>query len=250
VNDEFYVGYAAAMPPRLARGTRRAVAAAIAVALGLAFALAAATPRSAVATFEFGRERTIDGVLMEWPYPAVLLGLDDRHTRTASPADVVWLTGAGKRGALPLVLGLDGRRVRVRGSWIERDGHAMLQVEAGGVAAITGTLDLGPLRTLDEVRLAGEIVDGKCHLGVMKPGEGPVHRDCAVRCLLGGVVPFLHSRDGALPRVPLVGRGGRPFDGDLSALVGRPVVTRGTLVERAGVAFLVTDARRIDTHVR
>jgi hypothetical protein len=27
--------------------------------------------------------------------------------------------------------------------------------------------------------LTGEIVDSKCYLGVMNPGQGKVHRDCA-----------------------------------------------------------------------
>lgn len=43
----------------------------------------------------------------------------------------------------------------------------------------------------DYVRIRGEIVDSKCHTGVMNPGRGKVHRDCAVRCLSGGVPPVL-----------------------------------------------------------
>jgi hypothetical protein len=38
-----------------------------------------------------------------------------------------------------------------------------------------------------ELRLKGEIVDAKCYMGVMNPGSGHVHRDCAVRCLSGGL---------------------------------------------------------------
>lgn len=35
--------------------------------------------------------------------------------------------------------------------------------------------------------ITGELVDSKCNLGVMNPGSGKVHRDCAARCVSGGV---------------------------------------------------------------
>jgi len=39
--------------------------------------------------------------------------------------------------------------------------------------------------------IKGEIVDPKCYFGVMKPGQGKPHRDCAIRCILGGISPVL-----------------------------------------------------------
>jgi hypothetical protein len=45
------------------------------------------------------------------------------------------------------------------------------------------------------VTIRGEIVDSKCHTGVMNPGSGKVHRDCAVRCISGGVPPVLVEND-------------------------------------------------------
>ena len=35
----------------------------------------------------------------------------------------------------------------------------------------------------------------KCYLGVINPGNGKVHRDCAVRCLSGGVTPVFATND-------------------------------------------------------
>jgi hypothetical protein len=43
--------------------------------------------------------------------------------------------------------------------------------------------------------LRGEIVDTKCYLGVMTPGEDKVHRGCAVRCISRGVPPAFLVRD-------------------------------------------------------
>jgi hypothetical protein len=47
-----------------------------------------------------------------------------------------------------------------------------------------------PVRqSLGSWRLTGEICDGKCSLGVMRPGTTPVHKACANVCLIGGVPP-------------------------------------------------------------
>jgi hypothetical protein len=46
----------------------------------------------------------------------------------------------------------------------------------------------------DDVTGCGEIVDSKCFLGVMNPGEGTVHCDCARVCLRGGIPPMLLIR--------------------------------------------------------
>jgi len=45
--------------------------------------------------------------------------------------------------------------------------------------------------------IKGEIVDPKCFFGVMKPGEGKPHKDCAIRCILGGIPPVLKVTDNA-----------------------------------------------------
>jgi hypothetical protein len=45
------------------------------------------------------------------------------------------------------------------------------------------------------VTLVGEIVDSKCFMGVMKPGNLKTHRACAARCVSGGIPPVLVVRD-------------------------------------------------------
>jgi hypothetical protein len=49
--------------------------------------------------------------------------------------------------------------------------------------------------------LRGEIVDSKCYLGVMNPGEFKTHKACAIRCISGGIPPVLVVRTpGAAPQ--------------------------------------------------
>jgi hypothetical protein len=133
---------------------------------------------------------------------------------------------------------------------IERDGVAMLQVVEGGVETTRPheaphTSAAVPIRA---ATVTGELVDSKCHLGVMKPGEGPLHRDCAVRCLLGAVPPMIVVRagNGAPQRLPLLDRHGRPFFSDFSSLAGRPLKIRGTLFAQGPRTFLATSASEIE----
>jgi hypothetical protein len=94
------------------------------------------------------------------------------------------------------------------------------------------------------VTLRGEIVDSKCHLGVMNPGEGVVHRDCARRCLSGGIPPMLAVRDGHGRKalIVLVSESGRAVGRELSAIAGRPVEVTGRLTRDGEDYVLTADA--------
>lgn len=229
--DDYYIGYSPRMPPELARRIRAAAAVLVAAAALLPLVLLAAQSRSAPGTFEFGTTRVVEGRVVEFPYPAL-----DAESPDQAP---YWLVAPGKHGASALVRGLDGRRVRVSGTLIERDGVRMLQIVPNQIETLSLTpqarpsapIRLGPLRVI------GELVDSKCHLGVMKPGEGPLHRDCAVRCLLGAVPPMIVER-GTQRRFALIRADGRPFVSDFAALAGRPLMVRGTLMSQGPRRFL------------
>jgi hypothetical protein len=99
-------------------------------------------------------------------------------------------------------------------------------IEAGAAAgARNAAIVLGP------AELTGEIVDIKCHLGVMNPGSGKVHRDCAVRCLSGGIPPgfLVRDRDGRERTLLLASRSGQPLVPRILSRVAEPVRLRGTL---------------------
>src|SRR5260370_8819960 len=57
--------------------------------------------------------------------------------------------------------------------------------------------------SLGQQTLVGEIVDSKCFLGVMNPGQLTPHRACAIRCISGGVPPVLLVRQKDGPAVYL-----------------------------------------------
>ena len=100
---------------------------------------------------------------------------------------------------------------------------------------------------LGPVTLRGEIVDTKCYLGAMRPGEGKVHRACANLCLMGGIPPMLavfHENE-APTLLLLTDAEGNAFDADILDYVAPYVSVTGELYRRGDLLMLRTDASRI-----
>jgi hypothetical protein len=186
--------------------------------------------------FEFGAPRELEGTLREYPFPALLVARPGDPGGQV-PYSTYVLAGTGKRGAAGAVAGLHGARVRLKGTLAYRDGATLVEVDRESIRRLDpvdpgvtdGAEDLGV------VTLSGEIVDSKCFLGVMNPGERKPHRDCAVRCISGGVPPMLVARDAAgnVALVLLAGCDGRPIGRELLDLVAEPVTVTGR-AERTG----------------
>jgi hypothetical protein len=172
-------------------------------------------------SFEYGIHRTFEGTLEAKPYPSVMIG-PERYL----------LVSPGKHGA-PSDLA-DGSHVRLKGSLIQRKEGRMIELQPGSIS-YAGIGTPAGRRSLGEVNLTGEIVDTKCYFGVMNPGKGKVHRDCAVRCLSGGIPPGLLVRDeSGRGRVLILTGTGR----EILDRVGAPVSVQGRLTESGGTLFL------------
>jgi len=222
-DDEFYVGYQPRAPRGLGRSAMRVTFGLLLLGLGAALLLASRQRPPAPAVFEYGELRAFLGVVRERPYPMLLLRRPGIDLQTG----VYLLAGQGKHGA-SAVAGQDGRSVQLAGTLIYRGHRTMVEIgdqveflpDPEPVSAPDET-DLGP------VTLQGEIVDSKCHLGAMNPGDGPTHRLCALRCLRGGLPPLL-AVAGADP-VILAGMDGGPLPADALQFVGIRVEVGGRL---------------------
>ena len=115
----------------------------------------------------------------------------------------------------------------------------MLELVPGSIRKMGDAVKDGRVWSrLGDVDLRGEIVDSKCYLGVMNPGEGKVHRDCAARCISGGVPAALIAADqtGRRKLLLLTTADGRSLGRELLPFVAEPVSVRGTLY-RSGEIF-------------
>jgi len=223
MNRDFYIGYAPKAPVELGRWVARVVIGLVLIGLAVGALLTLSQAPFANSRFEYGVYREYSGVVEARPYPIL---------RTAGSSFL--LVAPGKRGLSAAVKGLQGTSVRLQGSLIERGQDRMLEVQPMSIHE-TGRLPiqaLNPPADLGPVRLRGEIVDSKCYLGVMNPGNGKVHRDCAVRCISGGAPPAFIARDaaGETRVLLLVGSDGRALNKELLSFVAEPVEIQGQLV--------------------
>jgi len=219
--NDFYIGYSGRAPRRTAMYIRRVVFVIALLVVGVALVAVFGQQPFADSSFEYGQPRTFSGVIREYPIPQA--DLDSGRTAL--------LVAPGKHGAGPQISGLDGRHADLSGSRIERDGVLMIEIVPGSIRISGPAAQSREWARIGEVELHGEIADSKCYLGVMNPGEGKVHRDCAARCISGGIPPALIAADSSGKRrlLLLTGPRGEAINQQILPFVGEPVAISGEL---------------------
>lgn len=246
--DDFYIGYEPPMPRAIARFVRRATIATLVGGAALATLLATEHRALVGGTFAYGHEESVTGRLVARPYP---------HIVESGARSATLIVAPGKHGADHIVAAFDGTHLQMTGTRIARDGRRMLEVRPGTIrataarsqAADTTPKDASPRGSNDRhdaavaVELRGEIVDSKCYLGVMVPGEGHTHRACASLCLRGGIPPALRVRrpDGGADLYLLESVAGERLATDAAPWAGRTIVVSGVTTTRSGWPVLRTD---------
>lgn len=171
--------------------------------------------------FEYGVVRSFDGILHERPLPIL------RSVSRDGTVTHFLLVGAGKHGLPAFARGHDGQQGRFQGSLIQKDANVMIEPNDAASFTVLGPRTVsedGPTEAgSSDITLTGELVDTKCHFGVMRPATEKVHRACAVRCLSGGVPPGLLLRDqeGSAVVLPITGPGGSTPRGILNSFEPR-----------------------------
>jgi len=248
--DDFFIGWSNRLPAAM-RGPMLAVAVFIIfglAALGYGLSLAADDPGDALLKLgprtasgqpvrpeDWQGDQTFTGRLETNGYSLLHVSPDAAYPR----GRVLLLSGFGKRG--PPVTGAAGA-VEIRGGLMRRGEIEMLVVD-DPPTPLPPEKAGPPLsrQSLGRWRIAGEICDGKCYPGGMRPGNGVSHRACAVLCLSGDIPPvfvtyapvagqsflILAAPDGASPYLPIAGAIGIPveLEGDVER-VGNVLILR------------------------
>lgn len=188
----FFVGYLAC-PPQL----RLFLAACIFAVIGgfsVGGLLAGVTqddPGTGAFRGDYGRQ-TLKGVVELTPYPLIHV---TEGTQRVPAGHTLMLTAAGKSGVMGRAMPHEGKVVQVSGTILQRGDLDMLQLRGGrnGLRAAEGAGSAPAPEPLGRWKLAGEICDGKCLAGAMRPGRGLAHKACANLCLIGAVPPVFVS---------------------------------------------------------
>ena len=240
--EPFYIGYESHAPGSVALFVRVRVVALVLVVFAVGAAVAASQNRFAPSRYEFGVARSFEGRLEHIPYP--VLAVQRPGTSPGQDAgESLWLLSRfGKTDAADVTRALDGHRVRVEGALIHRGTVTMLEIDQATLEDLGAVEAPDPLaQPLGEpVTLVGEIVDAKCHLGMMKPGDLKPHRACAVRCIDGGVPAALAVRDasGSARYYLLADEEGEPVGSELLDRVAEPVKVTGRVREIGELSVL------------
>ena len=205
--DIFFIGFLNEIP----RGLRAFLAVTCVVLpclfAGLGFTISATQddPGDGSFRFDLGRQELV-GVVVAKPYPTLTITEGNEHFEAGH---TIMLSGQGKRGGMAAEQ-FDGKLARVQGVPLTRGDLDMLQLaggqrrpmEAEGEAFVPPDTDYG------RWRVTGEICDGECLAGAMRPGRGLAHKACANLCLIGDIPPVL----------ALTG----PVEGQMFMLIGGP----------------------------
>lgn len=194
--EEFYVGWMEKAPSSIAQFVKKYLLFLLLVVVTLSVLLAMNQKKFSKANFEFGKTTVVKGIYASSPVPHLLVPDQNDYV-------VVPLVGYGKHGAEGVMRelevekknSLNGKQISLEGTLLYGDGKILMQVDKNDNPLVSVSNSSNKLHAIEtdkgEVNLTGEIIDPKCYFGVMKPGEGKVHKDCAIRCILGGIPPVL-----------------------------------------------------------
>ncbi len=245
-HDDFFVGYIRGVP----RGSRALILFSILAFVGLMAAagyfISATQPDPGPGRFFF-QHKSFTGILETAPYPLVRVAPDETYPN----GHTLLLAGQGKRGVQDKAGPLAGQVVDVGGVLIKRGTIDMLQVgrRVPLQASVDGlsddaqaAIDLSVV-DLGTWRLTGEICDGKCYVGAMRPGTGIAHKACANLCLNGGVPAVFVSTQ------PVEGseffllsdQDGNPIDKELQQFVAARVQIEGQIERRGDLMVFKVD---------
>ena len=81
----------------------------------------------------------------------------------------------------------------------------------------------------------------------MKPGQGKPHKDCAVRCIAGGMSPVFYVRNekGEANYYLILDKDGNKMNEELKDFIADPISIRARAVRYDDWVILYTDASKI-----
>ena len=115
---------------------------------------------------------------------------------------------------------------------------------AGDAAAVPAPV----AEPLGRWRLAGEMCDGKCLAGAMRPGRRLAHKACANLCVIGGVPPVFVSTKPVEGETYLLlaGPDGGPLTMEMLDHMAAFVTLEGEIERRGGLLVLKIDPATVE----
>jgi hypothetical protein len=262
-NEDFYIGYYPKASKYTTKTIRKVVLAIFAILLIAIFTITYFEKGFIESQFEYGKLTTIEGVLYKNPVPMLRVFMGKKANGENLYKSIL-LVNFQKFGAGNLLLEYTKKGVceseslvKLRGTLIYHDGVTVMELTEQEDAILGFSIsncgkgiskpaiplievkkldfpnDLRQEKNLGNISFAGEIIDPKCFFGAMKPGEGKPHRDCAIRCISGGIPPifFIKSSTGEVNYILLTDEKGESINNKILKFVGSPIELEGKLIK-------------------
>jgi hypothetical protein len=258
--EAFYIGWQSKAPASFAKQIKRVLLILFPAAIILGLVLSSFQKKFSSANFEFGKLTQVKGIYFNSPLPMLkVIAGKDIWGNTAYIT--IPLVGYGKHGAATAIMQLEkeknisfnNKELTLKGTLLYGDGKTLLQInkDDNPVIAIgkdTGTSLVATQKDLGIQKIKGEIIDPKCYFGVMKPGEGKVHRECAIRCILGGIPPVLKvmNENGKKNYYLIFGPNGEPMNEAVQDYVAEPVAVNAHVVQQDDWIILYVNDKKIN----
>ncbi len=234
MSEDFYIGYMPKMSKDVAKLVRSFVVFAFAVGIILAITLWFGQKPFANSFFEFTETKEFTGTIQAEPIPFLLVEKSERNG-TLPLFERFPLVSEGKFGVD--VSAYKNQSVKLKGKLIYRDDLKMIEVVSDSIRGneTKETANTESMESLGVQALNGEIVDSKCYLGVMNPGQSKPHKECAIRCLSGGIPPLfvVKDRDGNVSELLIVADKSKFLD-----YVAEPVEISGEVKRQGDKLFI------------
>ncbi|MFK7790567.1 MAG: hypothetical protein AB8C95_13880 [Phycisphaeraceae bacterium] len=261
-HDPFYVGYLP-LPRAIKRFIVPWLVGNAVLAIGIAVVVAQQHREPGDGVWDTGKSVEVKGWLELDPYP-ILHGQDGK---IYLPVEI------GKVGSQERLNSYESGEAIITGFVIERDGRCVLEIDDSVESPVFQEIVLGTpsanlsreeleklnrkyLRSVRGIRdqqdlgthtLRGEIVDPKCYLGVMQPGDGKTHKVCATLCIKGGIPPMLLVRDGkgTTAAYLLTDAAGKAFPESHHEYIADPIEITGQVLQDGDLLILRADLESI-----
>ena len=247
MNDEFYIGWEAKAAPGIGKAARKVVIVLALLAVFASVMLPISQRMIGDSVFEWGTSKTFSGILQAQPYPHLLVPRPGNAGALPQFSTYYlvapWKFGLNREAIAPV----SGKSVTLKGTLIYRGNQTMIETKPEWIQANEKSSGISATQAtrLGKQTLVGEIVDSKCFLGVMNPGQLTPHRACAIRCISGGVPPVLlvRRKDGQAIYLLLVASDGKPVNQQVLDLVAEPVEITGEVERQGDLLILRADPK-------
>jgi hypothetical protein len=244
MNNEFYIGWMPKAPASFAKHIKKVLLVLLVVVITVGVLAGLSQKKFSTGNFEFGTLTEIKGIYFNRPVPCIKV-VNGKDILGRLSYVTIPLVGFGKTGAQGVIsdiekekhVSFDQKEISLKGTLLYDDGKLLMQIDGNDKPVVqigknADTSLLPALENLGEMQIKGEIIDPKCYFGVMKPGQGKPHKDCATRCILGGIAPVLRvtNDEGATNYYLIVGAHGERMNEAVKDFVAEPVTLHARAV--------------------